>query len=60
MILPKRFSERDSVMIALPYGVDGAVVPVQKFCDAQKLYAAMTDGWNMPFTVRENQAEVQN
>ena len=28
----------------MPYGADSAVVPVQKFRDVQKLYAAMTDG----------------
>ncbi len=44
MILPEQFTERDSTKIALPYGADGAVVPVQKFRDVQKLYAAMTDG----------------
>ena len=27
-----------------PYGADGAAVPVQKFRDTQKLYAAMVDG----------------
>lgn len=37
-------SERDPTEIALPYGADGAVVPVQKFRDVQKLYTAMTDG----------------
>lgn len=44
MILPKQLTERDSTKIALPYGADGAVVPIQKFCDVQKLYVAMTDG----------------
>ena len=28
----------------MPYGADSDVVPVQKFRDVQKLYAAMTDG----------------
>ncbi len=44
VIKPGQLTERDSTKIALPYGADGAVVPVQKFRDVQKLYAAMTDG----------------
>ncbi len=44
VIEPEQLKERDSTKIALPYGADGAVVPVQKFRDVQKLYAAMTDG----------------
>ncbi len=37
VILPEQLSERDSTKIALPYGADGALVPVQKFRDVQKL-----------------------
>ena len=39
--------------------MDGAVVPVQKFRDVQKLYAAMTDG-KMEYVLygAENQAEI--
>ena len=44
VILPEQLTERDSAKMALPYGAEGAVVPVQKFRDVQKLYAAMTDG----------------
>ncbi len=44
MIKPEELTERDPTEIALPYGGDSAVVPVQKFRDVQKLYAAMTDG----------------
>ncbi len=44
VIRPEQLEERDSTEIALPYGADGAAVPVQRFRDAQKLYAAMTDG----------------
>lgn len=44
VILPEQLIERDSTKIALPYGADGVAVPVQKFRDVQKLYAAMTDG----------------
>ena len=44
VIRPEQLAERDTTKIALPYGADGAVVPVQKFRDVQKLYAAMTDG----------------
>lgn len=44
VIQPEHLIERDSTKIALPYGADGAVVPVQKFRDVQKLYSVMTDG----------------
>ncbi len=59
VILPEQLTERDSMKIALPYGADGAVVPVQKFRDVQKLYAAMTDG-KMEYVLygAENQAEI--
>ena len=59
VILPEQLTERDSTKIALPYGADGAVVPVQKFRDVQKLYAAMTDG-KMEYVLYgvENQAEI--
>ena len=59
MILPEQLTERDSTKIALSYGADGAVVPVQKFRDVQKLYAAMTDG-KMEYVLygAENQAEI--
>jgi hypothetical protein len=59
VILPEQLSERDSTKIALPYGADGALVPVQKFRDVQKLYAAMTDG-RMEYVLYgvENQAEI--
>ncbi len=59
VILPEQLTERDSVKIALPYGADGAVVPVQKYRDVQKLYAAMTDG-KMEYVLygAENQAEI--
>ena len=59
VILPEQITERDSTKIALPYGADGAVVPVQKFRDVQKLYAAMTDG-KMEYVLygAENQAEI--
>ena len=59
MILPEQLTERDSTKIALPYGADGAVVPVQKFRDVQKLYVAMTDG-KMEYVLygAENQAEI--
>lgn len=59
VILPERLTERDSTKIALPYGVDGAVVPVQKFRDVQKLYAAMTDG-KMEYALygAENQTKI--
>ena len=43
-IQSEQLEERDTTKITLPYGADGAVVPVQKYRDVQKLYAAMTDG----------------
>lgn len=59
VILPEQLTERDSTKIALPYGADGAVVPIQKFRDVQKLYAAMTDG-KMEYVLygAENQTEI--
>lgn len=59
VILPEQLTERDSTKIVLPYGADGAVVPVQKFRDVQKLYAAMADG-KMEYVLygAENQAEI--
>lgn len=39
---PEQLEERDPTEIALPYGADGAVVPVQKFRDTQKLCTVMT------------------
>ncbi|MCI8637592.1 MAG: hypothetical protein HFG41_00165 [Coprococcus sp.] len=44
VILPGQLKQKDSTKIALPYGADGAVVPVQKFRDAQKLCTVKTDG----------------
>ncbi len=44
VILSEQLEERDPTELALPYGADGAVVPVQKFRDVQKLCAVMTDG----------------
>ncbi len=59
VIKPEQLTERDAAKIALPYGADGAAVPVQKFRDAQKLYAAMTDG-RMEYVLYgvENQSEI--
>jgi len=59
VILPEHLVERDSTEIALPYGNDGAAVPVQKFRDVQKLYAAMTDG-KIEYVLygAENQTEI--
>lgn len=44
VICPEQLEERDSTELALPYGADGAAVPVQRFRDVRKLYAAKTDG----------------
>lgn len=59
VIRPEQLTERDATEIALPYGSDGAVVPVQKFRDVQKLYAAMTDG-KLEYVLygAENQSEI--
>jgi len=59
VIRPEHLTERDSTKIALPYGADGVMVPIQKFRDVQKLYAAMTDG-RMEYVLYgvENQAEI--
>jgi uncharacterized protein YeeX (DUF496 family) len=59
VIKPEELTERDPTEIALPYGGDSAVVPVQKFWDVQKLYAAMTDG-KMEYVLYgvENQSRV--
>ena len=57
--MPEHLTERDSTKIALPYGADGVVVPIQRFRDVQKLYAAMTDG-KMEYVLygAENQTEI--
>ena len=59
VILPEQLVEKDSVEIAVPYGADGAVVPIQKFRDVQKLWAAMTDG-RLGYVLygAENQSEI--
>ncbi len=44
VISPETLTERDSKELALPYGADGTVVPIQRFRDVQKLCTAMTDG----------------
>lgn len=59
VVQPEQLIERDTVKVALPYGADGATIPVQRFRDAQKLYAAMTDG-KMEYVLYgiENQSEI--
>jgi len=61
VIAPEQLEERDSTEIALPYGADGAAVPVQKFRDAQKLCVVMTDG-KLEYVVcgAEAQARIHN
>lgn len=44
VIRPEQLKEKDSTEIALPYGSDGAITPVQKYRDVQKLCAIKTDG----------------
>ena len=43
IIRPEHLIERDPTVLSLPYGADGALIPVQRFRDVQKLYASMTD-----------------
>lgn len=43
-ILPERLVELDTTEIAVPYGTDNASVPEQRYRDAAKMLAAMTDG----------------
>lgn len=61
VILPEQLEERDPTEIALPYGADGAVVPVQKFRDAQKQCIVMTDG-KLEYVIfgTEAQARIHN
>lgn len=59
VIKPEQLTERDPGEIALPYGADGAAVPIQKYRDVQKLCTVMTDGHlGMVLYGVENQAEV--
>ena len=43
-IRPEQLEERDTAKTALPYGADGAAVPVQRYRDVQKLCALKSDG----------------
>ena len=43
-ILPQQLTERDTTEIVIPYGIDGAAVPIQKFRDVQNLCTIKTDG----------------
>ena len=59
VIRPEQLQERDPTELALPYGADGAAVPVQRYRDVQKLYTAMTDGKAEYVLLGvENQAEI--
>jgi len=61
VIRPEQLTERDTTKIALPYGADGALVPVQKFRDVQKMYTVMTDGkTEYVLYGTENQAEIHH
>ena len=61
IITPEQLEERDPKEIALPYGADGAAVPVQKFRDVQKLCAVKTDG-KLEYVIygAEAQAKIHN
>lgn len=43
VIRPEKLKKLDSVMIGVPYGADGALLPVQKFRDGLKCLTAMED-----------------
>lgn len=43
VIDPKKLHELDTTAIALPYGIDGASVPIQKYRDELKYLTAMED-----------------
>jgi len=43
VIQPEQLEERDTTAIAIPYGADGAALPVQKYRDVQKLYKMNAD-----------------
>lgn len=38
VIRPEQLEERDSTAITIPYGSDGAALPIQKYRDVQKIY----------------------
>ena len=43
VILPEKLHPLDTTVIGVPYGEDGAVVPVQKYRDGMKYFSGMTD-----------------
>lgn len=43
VILPEKLHPLDTTAIGVPYGEDGAVVPVQKYRDGMKYFSGMTD-----------------
>ena len=43
VIQPKQLEERDSTAITIPYGSDGAALPIQKYRDVQKIYKMSTN-----------------
>lgn len=45
VIVPERLVELDTTEIAVPYGVDHASIPEQRYRDVVKLLTAMTDGY---------------
>lgn len=59
VIQPEQLEERDPTELALPYGADGATVPIQKFRDVHKLCTTMTDG-KLEYVLygAENQTEI--
>lgn len=43
VIQPEQLEERDSTAITIPYGSDGAALPIQKYRDVQKIYKMSTN-----------------
>lgn len=58
VINPDRLHELDSTAIALPFGDDGAVLPVQKFRDELKYLSAMEDETAYLVLGVESQSEI--
>lgn len=58
-IQPERLKEVDTAEIAIPYGVEGASVPEQKYRDVLKVLTVMTDG-NIAYCMMgiENQSDI--
>ena len=43
VIMPEQLHPLDATVIGVPYGVDDAEVPVQKYRDGMKIFSGMSD-----------------